>query len=476
MSEERFEFTGQAKKKVFTTLAIGLALLVFGIVGLSTGFLKGSDSHGGGHGGGHHSSVLKVGNELAQHDEHGDAHHVEATEAEHGHEGAAHVEGAHAEPGHEGAHAEEGHHEKTVWSRIVAALWLNNTFFTGIAVVGLFFVCLQYVTWAGWSSLVIRPMLSLGWYLPIGFVVMLVVFFAGGHELFHWTDAHAVETDPVLAGKASFLNTPFFLIRLGIYFGLWILVFFLIKKNMQREDELGGTKFHDRIIQLSAVFLVIFAVTSSAASWDWLMSTDAHWFSTMWGWYVFASWLVTGVAVMTYLVISLKEAGYLKFVSANHIHDLGKFMFAFSIFWTYIWFCQFMLYWYSNIPEEGIWFYERMFNYGGKYAPFLVINLIINFAFPFFFLMSRDSKRQGGLLKVAAVMIFIGHWIDFYLIIYPPVVGNLGGLDLGLFTMELGMTLVFVAIFTFAMLTGLSKLNLVANNHPMLDESKHHHI
>src|SRR5690606_26962330 len=167
------------------------------------------------------------------------------------------------------------------------------------------------------------------------------------------------------------------------------------------------------------IFLVFFAVTSSTAAWDFVMSIDTHWFSTMFGWYTLANWHVTGLATIVLIVVALKENGYLRAVNASHLHDLGKFVFAFSIFWTYVWFAQFLLYYYANIPEEVVYFKERFSGYGGIYKSTFFVNLLLNFVFPFLLLMTRDSKRTYVILKLACWSVVLGHYIDFYNNIMP---------------------------------------------------------
>jgi hypothetical protein len=200
------------------------------------------------------------------------------------------------------------------------------------------------------------------------------------------------------------------------------------------------------------------------------MSIDTHWFSTMFGWYVFASWFVTGLAAITLVAVLLKENGYLSAVNENHFHDLGKFMFGFSVFWTYIWFSQFLLIYYANIPEETVYFWERLNS--DHYSKFFFINLFLNFFFPFLLFMTRDSKRKLIMLKLVSVIILIGHWSDFYLMITPGTLKEHGGLGF----LEIGTALIYLAVFLFVVLNGLSKMPLIAKNHPMLEESLHHNI
>jgi hypothetical protein len=255
-----------------------------------------------------------------------------------------------------------------------------------------------------------------------------------------------------------------------IFFGMWYWFFTLIRKNMVAEDINPSTSYWFKNRVISAWFLIFFAISSSVCAWDWIMSIDTHWFSTMFGWYVFASWWVTGLAVITLLVAFLKDAGYLKVVNANHMHDLGKFCFAFTIFWTYIWFAQFLLIYYANIPEETVYFIERMRN--SPYGWIFYLNLIVNFVLPFLLFMTRDSKRHLSMLKVVCIIIVIGHWFDFYNMVTPGVMQHKGSVGL----LEIGTFLVFVAAFLLVVLNSLSKIPLFGKNDPMLEESLHHHI
>jgi len=399
-----------------------------------------------------------------------------------GHE-AAHGAGAeHA--GHASEHASHAAEHGPVWlKRLFANLWINNVYFAGIAVCGVFFVAVQYVSWAGWSTVLLRIPQSFGFFLPIAGVLMVIYFLVAGmdafhifhgHGLFHWTvpgitDENSPEYDEVLASKTWYLSIPFFLIRMVAYFILWFGLFWMIRKRALREDMEGGIELYDRNIVLSAIFIIFFAVTSVMAAWDWSMSADPHWFSTMYGWYTFASWWVACLATIILAVIYLKEQGYLPMVNANHLHDLGKFMFAFSIFWTYVWFAQFMLIYYANIPEEIYHFNEMLYGFGGKYKSLFFINLFINFVFPFLALMLREAKRKMRILKLVAWFILAGHWLDFYLNMTPFMLGEDGGIGF----MELGVIAVYVGTFVLVVGSALAKAPLIAKNHPMLEESLH---
>lgn len=383
------------------------------------------------------------------------------------------------------AHGDEAGGHAFHWTqRLWANLWINNVYFTGIAIIGVFFFAIQYAAQAGWSAPLVRIMISFGHWLPIAAGLMILTFFIASHDLFHWThsyvydEADAANYDKIIDGKGSFFYWPmekgsfpiFYIVRMVLFFGFWVFFFQKLKSLSEQEDLNGGNQYWFQIRKWSAIFLVFFAVSSSVSAWDWVMSIDTHWFSTLFGWYVFASWFVAGLSAITLVTLFLKDLGYLPMVNQNHIHDLGKFVFAFSIFWTYIWFSQFLLIYYANIPEESVYFIERLSSdvYGG----FIFVNIIINFVLPFLVLMTRDSKRHSVFLKLVCTLILFGHWLDFFLMVQPGTLGHNGGLGF----MEIGMLLVYAAGFTLVVLSNLAKSRLVAKNHPMLEESLHHHI
>lgn len=392
--------------------------------------------------------------------------------AEH-HEGAA---AAHEATSH-GAGPAAGHHGSPAWlKRLIVSLWHNNVFFTGVSAIGTVFMAIQYVAYAGWSVLIKRINEALSAWLIPGLILMIGIFAISliNHDIFHWTmpgimDEGSENYDHIIAGKAGFLNLPFYLIRMVLFLGLWAFFTKRLRDLSLAEDLNGGTEYFHKSINVSALFLVIYAVSSPIAAWDWVMSVDTHWFSTMFGWYVFASWWVSGIAAVTLCTILLKQAGYLRFVKEGHLHDLGKFMFGFSIFWTYVWFSQFMLIWYANLPEESVYFNQRLGGFDGRYTWMFFGNLVINFVFPFLVLMTRDAKRQMIMLKIVSIAILIGHWSDFYLMLMPGTMKAENG-----FVIEIGTALIFLGAFLLLMTKRLSQASLVPVHHPFLDESVHH--
>lgn len=371
--------------------------------------------------------------------------------------------------------AETVHHQQAnkPWVNIL----ISNFFFLAVALGALFFLAIQYAAQAGWSIVVTRIMEAMSQFLVVPVIIMLVLIIFGlnhSHHIWHWMaegimDPSSEHYDEIIAGKEGYLNGPFYIIRTVIYLIGWVGAALLLRKmsiSLKTTDD--PNRKWVKMRNLSAGFLVFFAVTSSTSAWDWIMSIDTHWFSTLFGWYVFAGMFVSALTVMTLIVLFLKGKGLLPEVNHSHIHDLGKFMFAFSVFWTYLWFSQFMLIWYSNIPEEVTYYMARF----GEYKGIFFTMLVMNFVFPVLVLMSRDSKRNYGFLITAGIIMIIGHWLDVYIMITPGSVG--GEWSIGL--VELGTFLGFAGLFLFVVFRSLAKVSLMPEGHPMLQESKYHHI
>lgn len=365
-----------------------------------------------------------------------------------------------------------GHAERTF-----ANLLLMAYYFTCICAAGAFFIALQFVAQAGWSAGLIRIPQAFAKVLPIAAIILILVCGAGlyTHNLYHhWhaeglTDPNSPNFDALIAGKSSFLNVPFFLTRLVVFLGVYSIFAMVLTKLSNREDLEGGLNNYRKSITYSAIFLVFFGFTTPIWAFDTIMSLEAHWFSTMFGWYNFAAMWVSGMAAITLTVILLKRSGYLTWINESHLHDLGKFMFAFSIFWTYVWFSQFLLIYYANIPEETVYFYKR---WEPEYKPWFWLNIVINFLSPLLILMSRDAKRKENTLVFVAILLLCGHWLDYYMMIMPGTVAEHRGFGV----IEVGTAIGFAGLFTFLMLSFLSKKPLAPKNHPFLEESINHHI
>lgn len=353
-------------------------------------------------------------------------------------------------------------------------LLINAFWFTTIALAGAFFLAVHYVGEGGWHTSFKRVPEAMAQYFPIGALILLFVSLAGYlhmNHLWHWLDPEFQANDVIYnnSWKSTWLQNEFWLARIVIYLGGW---FFFINKLRQfslKEDIEGGLIWHKRSFKWSAGFLVFFAVTSSTSSWDFLMSIDPHWYSTLYGWYTFAGFFVSALTFIMLITVYLKRNGYLPSVTENHIHDLAKMVFAFSIFWTYLWFSQYMLIWYSNIPEEINYFLER---FQTPYKPLMILMLICNFVFPLLVLMHRNSKRKYKFVIISGTVILLGHLMDLFQMVMP---GSQGGfVQFGL--MDIGVSLGFLGLFLFFTFRALAAAPLEAKNHPFLGESKHHAI
>lgn len=362
-----------------------------------------------------------------------------------------------------------------VGQRFWANLLVNSFFFLGIAAAATFFMALQYATESHYAITVKRVYEAISGYLPIGAIFLVIVLLAGTfhfHHLYHWmapgiSDPSSEHYDEIIAGKSGYLNQPFFWVRTLAYLGIWIGFQRLFRKRSLQEDLEGGENLHWKNVKSAAIFLILYGVTSSTSAWDWLMSIDTHWFSTMYGWYIFSGTWCTSMIMLVMFVLYLKSKGYLQQVNEYHLHDLSKWVFATSFLWTYLWFCQFMLIWYSNIPEEVTYFMVRW----EHYKPIMWTMFIINFALPMIFLMSRDAKRSPRFILVVGSIIFFSHWVDMYQIVMPGTVGE----HWHFFNpLELGMFVMFLGIFLFVVHSQLTKASLMVKSHPYLEESLHH--
>jgi hypothetical protein len=348
-------------------------------------------------------------------------------------------------------------------SRVWANILMNNQFFLGIALGGAFFLAVHRIALSGWHTALQRIPESMTTFLPIAFLLMILVYF-GMHDLYHWS--HYEGYDAVLEGKKAWLNVPFFFVRMVLYFAGWISLTWLMRKNTNFLMDSSELKFHNRRKVYAALFLVFYAVTVSASSWDWIMSIDAHWFSTIFGWYVFIGMFVTSIAFMILLIWFLKKEGYLGFIRTDHIHDLGKLLFAFSIFWTYLWFSQYLLIWYGHIPEETTYYIQRHENF----QLLFFLNLGLNFIIPFFALMRLQSKRQLNWLALIAGVVMLGHWIDYFQMIMPGAAGEHAGIGV----LEISMTVLYASLFLFIVFRSLASKPLIVQHDPFLEESLHY--
>ena len=505
--------------------SFSFALMVLGILGIGYGFwtapktnedveaiLKEQEAH---HGGAHHDTHATATHSDATHEEHANAeahtsheastHKVESVDSLH-HE-VAHVTidtAAHASHDstdvaiapiisnhksdvyvskynneivdHEAEHKEHVEHVKhQLQNKPWSALYVACIFFMLIAVGALAFYAIQWVAQAGWSPMLFRVMEGITAYvLPGSIIFFVLLLLAGFHfnHMFTWmadgvADPKSPNYDHIIAGKTGFLNVPFFLIRAVIFLFGWNLYRYVSRKNSIKLDETKDMSFFKKNYNAAAIFLVFFIISESMMSWDWIMSVDPHWYSTLFGWYVFASFFVSGITMITLTTIYLKNKGLLPEVTKSHLHDLAKFMFGISVFWTYLWFSQFMLMWYSNIPEEVTYFVTRIENYN---LPFFGM-VVMNFVFPLLILMNADFKRLNWVVVMAGIIILAGHYVDFFNMIMPATVGDQWFIGVS----EISSVLFFAGLFIFVVFTALTKAPLASEGNPYIEESKHFH-
>ena len=369
-------------------------------------------------------------------------------------------------------------------ARFWASLLQNSVYFLLVVNASMFFICATTLAWGGWQMSFRRVPEAISACVPaigiITFIILAIVVFGGDHTIYHWTDAEHVKHDHILNHKKGFLNKTFFIVWSAITIAGWT---FLGKKmrSLSRElddrrptlEESKGYIWKNTI--WASLYMVLFALTvMSTIPWLWLMSIDAHWYSTMYSWYTFASSFVAGMALITLFVVFLKNNGYLEYTTTEHLHDLGKFMFAFSVFWTYLWYSQYMLIWYANIPEETVYFEPRQ---QGNFRAIFLLNLIINFLAPLLILMKRGAKRNYGTITMMAVLIIFGHWLDFYQMVFPgPMMdAKTGDSHVPLMLADFGIALGFVGLIMFLTARSLAKAPLHAKNHPFFKESIIHH-
>jgi len=349
--------------------------------------------------------------------------------------------------------------ERTSAGVLVAAMLV-----LGMSLGGLAFVAFGYVTRAGWSTALRRVPEAMAATLPFGAGLTLIAL-AFGPFLYEWMHDHH---DPILAKKAAWLSTGFFYVRAVVYLGVWMLFARAIRRVSLRQDETGDVGATGTNLRLSTIFLICFALTFSFACFDWIMSIEAHWFSTVYAVYCFSGLFLAAIAAITIFSILLRRQGtFAGVLREDHLHDLGKLTLGFSTFWAYIWFCQYMLIWYSNMPEETSYYVTR---FGGAWGPLMIANVVVNWLIPFIVLLPRPAKRDEGRMMAVAVLLLVGRVFDLYLLVQP---GLLDSPAFGLWelaplaaTVPVAIILVSRAFFSAAP---------VPKSDPMLGESLHYH-
>ena len=352
-------------------------------------------------------------------------------------------------------------------ARALSNLLVGAYLVLGLSVGGVVLLSLLAVANAGWAVVLKRVFEAFGAFVPFAAIVLLATT-PGLRVLYEWARPEA-RGDELLAGKAAFLNAPFFLLRMAAILGVWTLFSALLRRASLRQDATGDVAETRRTVKLAAGFLVCFAVTGCLAAFDWIMTLEARWFSTIFGFYNVAGILVSTVSAVALAAIALRRAGALPELSEGHLHDLGKLMFAFSTFWAYQWVSQFLLIWYSNIPEETAYFELR---WEGGWLPIFFANIVLGWFVPFLLLLPRAVKRQPRTLLPLALLLLCARWLDIWQMVMPgnfpirpwPGIYELAGLagPLGLFAYHVSRT--------------FQRVPLLARRDPYFVESAHHHV
>lgn len=371
-----------------------------------------------------------------------------------------------------GEHPEEA-------TRFWAVLLQNSVYFLLIVNVGMFFIGFTTLAMGGWQVALRRVPEAISSVVPvlgiITFLILMAIVWGGRDDIYPWVNPDTVAADKIIRGKSGFLNPVFYSLFSAITIFLWWALGQKMRSLSLESDKAGtmdyetGDRWVKKNILYASLFIVLFGLTvGSTIPWLWLMSIDVHWYSTMYSWYTFASTFVAGMSLMALFVIFLKNQGQLEYVTDEHLHDVGKFMFAFSVFWTYLWFSQYMLIWYANIPEETGYYKIRVF---GAYRGIFFLNLILNFVCPILILMKKAVKRNYTMMVFMAILIIFGHWIDFWQMVMPGTLNEKA--HLGLF--EFGIAALFIGIIMWRVGAYLTSHPLTAKNHPFLKESMIHH-
>jgi hypothetical protein len=354
--------------------------------------------------------------------------------------------------------------------RFYSTYILGMSYFVGISVTALFFTALQYLARAGWSAGVRRiaeNMTGMITIILVAFLPIIVNVFSA-HPVYEWV--HLMDSDPLIHAKAGYLNPVFFSVRLALYALLWFgMTRYIVGNSVKQDGQPNDITPTLRNMKFAAPVVLLYALTITFCAIDVLMSLEPHWFSTIFGVYYFAGSFVSALSIITIIVVTMRRAGLLKGTFRDeHYHDLGKLMFAFSVFWTYIAFSQYFIIWYANLPEETIYFTARMSN-GWETFGYLLI--VTHFVLPFMLLLRQDVKRKENMLLIGATVILLSHFIDLYWIVGP--VFSKGQMNLG--WQDFGGWFLFAGLFLFFTARNFAKRNAVAIGDPLLHESAEYH-
>ena len=361
--------------------------------------------------------------------------------------------------------------ENDGWSRfshsyLVAFVWVMT-----IGAGALWWITIQNIVNSHWSTVIRRvaellasnaPVLAL---LALPIVLPLIL---GNPVLYKWADTAFMHESEELANKIGYLNTKFFAIRFVVYFGFWTLLsFFFLKRSLGQDKESADTAAKTVVTmrRVAGPAMIGFALTLTFCAIDLIMSLDPKWFSTMFGVYYFASCVLAVNSSLALTLMWLQGKGRLtSSVTVHHFHDLGKMVFAFTVFWAYVGFSQFMLLWYANIPEETLWFKVRFANSWGTLSWILLFG---HFVIPFFGLLSRHVKRNRKALAFWCIWQLVMIYLDMYWLVMPTT----GATEVPFQLIDITCWIGVLALFIAGVAYRAKSLDLLAKNDPRLPKS-----
>ena len=350
-----------------------------------------------------------------------------------------------------------------VWGNALVAAYYLLT----LAVGAVLFIALSYITGAGWSVAFRRIPEAIAGLMPIAGAATLAVLLIRAN-VYGW---HGGSDPGTMWFKAMWLTPSFWILRSVLYVGIWSLLAWLLITRSRRQDQTGDFAVTIGNIRLSSLVLVVYAITLSLASVDWIMALEPLWFSTMWGVYHFAGMIQATLAMVVLLGIIMRQPGrpLHGVFSDEHLHDLGKLLMAFSCFWMYIWFSQYMLIWYTNIPEETSYFITRT---QGPWGPIVILSIILNWCVPFFVLLPKSAKRSPRIMLRIAIVVLIGRWFDLYLMVVPSA-----GSDMTVWGLwEVAAVSCLVGVGGLLIARSFATARPVPAGDPYLSESLHYHV
>jgi hypothetical protein len=352
-------------------------------------------------------------------------------------------------------------------SRAWANILMHNYLLLSLTIGASFFFCLQYISQSGWSAMFLRIPEAIMAYIPFAGVIMLLLYFGMG-QVYHWAQPGIAASDELVAHKSPWLNIPFFFVRVVLFFGAWYLLTAHLRKLSLLEDKSGGIGTFEKMEFWSKVFIFVLAISFSIASFDWIMSIEIHWISTIYAFRTFASAFYHGSALIALVIILLHQRGYYPEMNESHLLDLSRYIFALSIIWGYLTFAQFAIIWFSNLPEETVYYAKRWNN---SWKVIFYVNFAINWLIPFIVLLPQALNKNIRIVKYVTILLMAGMWLDLYEMIMPEITKTP---HFGI--VEIGSAIGFSGLFVFVVAKALVKVPLIPKNHPYLEESLFHHV